>query len=157
MSNLSESERTCGACGRPIPPNGSIHCGTEHRPEPRCLRVDPSLRCDELDATECCHATPNMVCECECHKRAAPVREAWQDAFETARLIGRSIEGALVGRAVRVLSNHNGQLYGRSRKSWKGTVCRIKSVHVDLYEGIQLCLEGHEYECFIGTDEVEFT
>ncbi len=70
---------------------------------------------------------------------------------------GRQIKEVLVGRFVRVTSDHNGQPYGRSRKSWKGQVCRIKGVHIDLEDGIKLILEGHEYgECFISANEVEF-
>ena len=81
-----------------------------------------------------------------------------QTVLQTMRALHKLAEDALVGSFVRVTSDHNGQPYGRSRKSWKGDVCRIKMVHVDARHGtIQLVLERHEYgECFIPGDEVEF-
>jgi hypothetical protein len=41
------------------------------------------------------------------------------------------------------------------------SACRVEHIHIDLcadpaHTNIQLCLEGHEYECFIRADEVEF-
>jgi hypothetical protein len=79
--------------------------------------------------------------------------------MQTMQYCRESVEKALVGRYVRVKSDHNGQPYGRSRKSWREQVCRIKSVHIDLYANtpVFLALEGHEYECFIPANEVEFT
>ena len=79
-----------------------------------------------------------------------------REVMRTMTYLRENIEKALVGRVVRVKSDHNGQPYGRSRKSWRGQVCRIKAVHIDLYSGIGLQLEGHEYECFIEAEEVEF-
>jgi hypothetical protein len=78
---------------------------------------------------------------------------------EHMKLTCAVIDNALVGRFVRVTSDHNGQPYGRSRKSWRGQVCRIKAVNIDAREGeIHLVLEGHEYgETLIPGDEVEFT
>lgn len=74
------------------------------------------------------------------------------------RHVCQTIDKALVGQTVRVTSDHNGQPFGRSRKSWKDQVCRIKAVSIDPREGeMHLCLEGHEFgECFIRADEVEF-
>lgn len=87
-------------------------------------------------------ATPTMIAT----SLMAVVRGAQQSAEE-----------ALVGRLVRVMSDHNGQPFGRSRKSWRGEMARIKHVHIDVHNGISLGLEGHEYgECFIPADEVEF-
>ena len=77
-------------------------------------------------------------------------------SLTTMREIRKSLELALIGRFVRVVSDHNGQPYGRSRKSWRGEVCRVKSVLVDLDYGVSLCLEEHEYECYISADEVMF-
>lgn len=77
-------------------------------------------------------------------------------SLESMQALHRSIESMLVGRVVRVTSDHNGQPIGRSRKSWKGEIRRIKSVHVDVHWGVTLALEGHEYECFIPASEVEF-
>ena len=90
------------------------------------------------------HVTPAQICA---------------QYMELMRFVCQSIDKALVGRLVRVTSDHNGQPYGRSRKSWKGQVCRIKAVSIDPMQGeMHLCLEGHEYgECFIRANEVEFT
>ena len=80
-------------------------------------------------------------------------------ALQTLR---QRIADRLEGRRVRVTSDHNGQPFGRSKKSWRGEIRRVKYIHIDLcadpaHTNIQLCLEGHEYgECFIGADEVEF-
>lgn len=79
-----------------------------------------------------------------------------RDAMAVIQQTAKAIETALVGRYVRVTSNHNGQPHGRSRKSWRGQVCKIVRVHVEVYGEIQLQLEGHEYECFIRAEEVEF-
>ncbi len=81
-----------------------------------------------------------------------------QMVLQTMRALHKSVEGALVGKFVRVISDHNGQPFGRSRKSWKGEVRRIKTVHIEArHATIQLVLEGHECgECFIPGDEVEF-
>lgn len=79
-----------------------------------------------------------------------------RDAFELMQRARKYITDALVGRRVRVLSDHNGQLYGRSRRSWRGEIRTIVAVRIDLDGGIQLCLEGHEYESCISADEVEF-
>ena len=79
------------------------------------------------------------------------------DSFNDLLYIAKALESNLIGRYVRVISDHNGQPFGRSKPSWKGQVLKITRVHVDLYNGIQLGLEGHEYgECFIPADEVEF-
>jgi hypothetical protein len=83
--------------------------------------------------------------------------QATAQSMELIRRVAQSIEQSLIGSWVRVTSEHNGQPFGRSRKSWKGQVCRIKSVYIDLQNGIRLVLEEHEYgECLIPADEVEF-
>jgi hypothetical protein len=78
-------------------------------------------------------------------------------AMENIRATAKAIETALIGRFVRVTSDHNGQPYGRSHKSWRGEVAKIKYVLIDIQDSILLTLEGHEYECMIPADEVEFT
>lgn len=65
-----------------------------------------------------------------------------------------AVQSALKGRMVRVISDHNGQPFGHSKHNWRGQERKIVQVYVDAYE-VNLCLEGHEYECFIGADEVE--
>lgn len=101
---------------------------------------------------------PNVAAASMLHERVTPAQVTAQ-LREHLRHGVKIIDDALVGRYVRVTSDHNGQPFGRSRKSWRGEVCRIKSVHIEAREGeISLCLEGHEYgECFISADEVEFT
>ena len=81
-----------------------------------------------------------------------------QTVLQEMRMLHKSAEDALVGRLVRITSDHNGQLYGRSHKSRKGEVRRITMVHIDArYGTIQLVLEGHEFgECFIPADKMEF-
>lgn len=64
------------------------------------------------------------------------------------------IKGYLVGRSCRVKSNHNGQPFGRSRKSWKGQVCVIRAVWFS-DDHLSLQLEEHQWECAIPLDEVE--
>lgn len=90
------------------------------------------------------HVTPAQICE---------------QVLALMQRCTHEVDKALIGRFVRVTSDHNGQPYGRSRKSWKGQVCRIASVSIDARAGeLQLCLEGHEFgECFIPANEVEFT
>jgi hypothetical protein len=75
-------------------------------------------------------------------------------AMGNIRALRKEIEVALKGRLVRVISDHNGQPYGRSKPSWRGQERRITDVHVDAYY-VELSLDGHEYECFIPADEVE--
>ena len=81
-----------------------------------------------------------------------------RDIWDTLQQLRKSTETALVGSFVRVMSDHNGQPFGRSHKSWNGEVARIKSVHIDLYNGISLELESHDQggECYIPANEVEF-
>lgn len=104
--------------------------------------AEPEVRCAGSMPWE--HVTPAQVLT---------------QVMEMMRFLCKSVDDALVGRLVRVTSDHNGQPYGRSRKSWKGQVCRIKAVSIDPREGtLQLVLEGHEYgECLIPGNEVEFT
>lgn len=79
------------------------------------------------------------------------------EALATIRHTRDSLKTALEGRSVRVISDHNGQPFGRSKKSWKGEICKIVRIHVDIDEGMSLVLEGHEYgECFIPANQVEF-
>lgn len=79
-----------------------------------------------------------------------------RNAMETIRYLAECVETSLKGSIVEVISDHNGQPVGHSRPSWRGQVCRIKEVFIDVHNGISLQLEGHEYECFIKADEVKF-
>lgn len=84
--------------------------------------------------------------------------QACMQIMEVMQQCAKSIDSALVGRFVRVISDHNGQPYGRSRKGWNGEICQIQAVSIDPREGeMQLCLKGHEFECYIPASEVEFT
>ena len=80
-----------------------------------------------------------------------------RDAMDSMRHTMDAISKAFVGRTVKVLSDHNGQPYGRSKKSWKGETAIVKHVLIDttVWE-VLLTLSGHEYECMIPADEVEF-
>lgn len=75
--------------------------------------------------------------------------------YEQLVALSQEIRQALKGRMVRVLSDHNGQPVGRSRKSWRGQERKIVGVAIDDRHGIELQLQGHEFECFIDADEVE--
>lgn len=79
-----------------------------------------------------------------------------RDALQMIQYVVKNLERSLVGRSVRVTSNHNGQPFGRSRKPWTGEVCKIKQIYVDIHNGVSLVLEGHEWECLIPANEVEF-
>ena len=76
--------------------------------------------------------------------------------------IRSEVHEALKGRMVRVVSDHNGQGVGRSRKSWRGQERKIVGIsinphHAPSHSGLHLILEGHEFgECFIPANEVEF-
>lgn len=64
-----------------------------------------------------------------------------------------AIANSLIGQKVRILSNYNGQSYGRSRKSKKGTIQTIREAY---FYGTSwaICLVG-EIRC-LGLNEVEF-
>jgi len=53
---------------------------------------------------------------------------------------------SLVGKRVRVLSEYNGQMYGRSKTSLKGQIKKIGSAMIG-DEGIIISLEGYVYGC----------
>lgn len=53
----------------------------------------------------------------------------------------------LKGRHVNILSNYNGQDYGRSKKSLKGTEQVIAHAMVSDIHGVMISLEGYEYGC----------
>jgi len=61
----------------------------------------------------------------------------------------------VIGRPVRILSDYNGQPYGKSRKSLKGTVMTVERVGtIDPHWGVSLFLRGERVA--IREDEVEF-
>jgi hypothetical protein len=74
------------------------------------------------------------------------------------RVWRNALSKLLVGRVCRVkpTSRHNGQPTGRSRRRWAGEIREIKAVSTS-GDGVMLCLEGHEHECYIPIEEVEFT
>lgn len=53
----------------------------------------------------------------------------------------------LKGRKVIVTSNYNGQSYGVSKKTLKGTTQVISGAVVDNYYGLMVSLVGYEYGC----------
>lgn len=64
---------------------------------------------------------------------------------------------AVVGRKVRILSNYNGQMYGRSKRSQHGQIVTIKQAHLSALDNWCFQLEefasGHP---FIQMKDVEF-
>ena len=78
-----------------------------------------------------------------------------ETALKAMYALADEIEETLIGRSVQVISDHNGQPSGRSRKSWRGEVRKITSVHIEPKGGISVALETDEYECFIPLREVE--
>jgi hypothetical protein len=77
-----------------------------------------------------------------------------RDGMYIIRTTQKAIVDGLMGRMVRVTSDHNGQPFGHSKPSWRGQERRIVDVHVGAHS-IELVLEGHEYECFIPAEQVE--
>jgi hypothetical protein len=64
------------------------------------------------------------------------------------------IKANLTGRTVRIVSDYNGQPYGRSRPSQRGRVAKIVSVVVDAGEAQpQVLLD--DWGCYMDLDEVE--
>jgi hypothetical protein len=50
----------------------------------------------------------------------------------------------LIGRDIEIKSNYNGQDWGTSKKSLKGTIQKIASVFVDR-DGLFISIEGYQY------------
>ncbi len=66
------------------------------------------------------------------------------------------VSAQVAGKEVTILSNFNGQPHGRSRKSLKGSVQKVKRA---TYDGGSLWLwleDDGQCWCAIGVDEVEF-
>lgn len=67
-----------------------------------------------------------------------------------------NIKSAIVGRVVRVMSNYNGQPYGRSRKSLKGLEAKVHSAIVE-FGKVYIWLEGYDVDyCALDIHEVLF-
>jgi hypothetical protein len=62
-------------------------------------------------------------------------------AGEVTRLLD-GLEASLKGRKVRVLSNFNGQPWGRSKPSLKGKVFEVERVHYDGWPSCPVCTSG---------------
>ena len=70
-----------------------------------------------------------------------------------AEILQLRADTLVVGRPVRILSDYNGQPYGRSRRSLRGETRTAERVHVDS-RGIWLFLR--EERVSISVDEVEW-
>src|SRR5512146_2283785 len=75
-----------------------------------------------------------------------------------AMVMARSFEEEMIGRKVKITSDYNGQLMGRSKSSQKGRICVIKRAHLQLAsESYQWTFQLAEFPShpFIGLNEVE--
>ena len=70
-----------------------------------------------------------------------------------AEILQLKADSLVIGRPVRILSDYNGQPYGRSRRSLRGETRTAERVHVDS-RGIWLFLR--EERVSISVDEVEW-
>lgn len=71
-----------------------------------------------------------------------------------AKEIQLKLDALVAGRTVKVLSNYNGQPYGRSRRALTGQTLTIERCHIDTYSGLSFAVE--EYRPFIREDEIEW-
>lgn len=84
------------------------------------------------------------------------IAEELRDANQAIRNIQEEARCRVVGKQVRIVSNFNGQPYGRSRRSLKGTIQTVNSLLLDGHH-IWLFLEdGGRCWVGIGLKEVEF-
>jgi hypothetical protein len=70
-----------------------------------------------------------------------------------AEILQLKADSLVIGRPVRILSDYNGQPYGRSRRSLRGETRTAERVHIDPH-GIYLFLR--EERVSIPVDEVEW-
>lgn len=75
---------------------------------------------------------------------------AKQKAFEMELELNTLVSG----RPVKILSDWNGQPYGRSRRSMKGREMTVERAHVDAHWGVYLFLRGERVS--IRAEEVEW-
>lgn len=92
------------------------------------------------------------------NKRIKDVNERMQQAMTKAKADAFALELALntevSGRPVKILSDWNGQPYGRSRRSFKGREMTVERAHVDPHWGVYLFLRGERVS--IRAEEVEW-
>jgi len=84
------------------------------------------------------------------------VNEKLSCALSNIREIIAEASYRVAGKEVTILSSFNGQPHGRSRKSLKGSIQKVKHV---TFDGGSLWLwleDGGQCWCAIGVDEVEF-
>lgn len=82
------------------------------------------------------------------------MKEKIQELFDQAKKTDRALNDLVKGEQVRILSDWNGQLHGRSRKSMKGKTFEVAHATIDPYWGVYLFLEGERVS--IMAKEVEF-
>jgi len=73
--------------------------------------------------------------------------------FNKALGAHRNIRELLVGRSAKIISDYNGQPYGRSAPSMRGRIKSIVAVHFDLNQGVSVQLTGSRL--YISIDEIE--
>ena len=71
-----------------------------------------------------------------------------------AEIMQLKADSLVIGRPVRILSDYNGQPYGRSKRSLRGETRTAERVHIDPHHGISLFLR--EERLSIPADEVEW-
>jgi hypothetical protein len=70
-----------------------------------------------------------------------------------AEILQLKADALVIGRPVRILSDYNGQPYGRSKRSLKGETRTAERLHIDSH-GIYLFLRDERVS--IPADEVEW-
>jgi hypothetical protein len=74
--------------------------------------------------------------------------------FSEVKALQLKVDALVVGRPVRIMSDYNGQPYGRTRRSLRGETRTAERVHIDPHWGFSLFLRGERLS--IKVDEVEW-
>lgn len=79
-----------------------------------------------------------------------------QDELMQALRKAQDASKQFIGRKIRIISTYNGQPYGRSKKSLKGTIQIIKYVYVSDTCGLMVSIEKEDCNVLLETTEWEF-
>jgi hypothetical protein len=71
-----------------------------------------------------------------------------------AEIIRLKANALVIGRPVRIISDYNGQPYGRSRRSLQGETRTVERAHIDTHGATSLFLRDERLS--IPVEEVEF-
>lgn len=71
-----------------------------------------------------------------------------------AKALQLRLDTLVAGRKVKVISDFNGQPYGRSRRSLRGQTLTVERAHIDTHWGLSFATE--EERLFIRENEVEW-